>query len=197
MLLIALTRGPAHAPLLAPPLLQVGAGAQAGPSAAGCPVGCLPSCRHAADVRGRGGEREEWLRAHGVRKQTAEANECQVCSSDNPAANTPAAARRLTGRRSPFSAYFMGQRKGRKPQGRLPLLSPALLLYFHRLVRHTAGLGNAPQRPGALVFEGGVCELAPISRRSGHFRRRSREQSAEEKRRSSGFISPCRRRATT
>lgn len=40
--------------------------AQAGPSAAGCPVGCLPSCRHAVRVRGRGGEREEWLQTDGV-----------------------------------------------------------------------------------------------------------------------------------
>lgn len=144
---------------------------QAGPSAAGCPVGCLPSCRHAADVRSRGGEREEWLRADGVRKQTTEANDCQVCSTDNPAVNTPAAARRVNGRRSRFTAYLMGQRKRKKTQGRLPLLSPPLLLYFHRLIRRTAGLRNAPRRPGALVFEGSVCELAPFRRRSGHFRR--------------------------
>lgn len=144
---------------------------QAGPSAAGCPVGCLPSCGRAADVRSRGGEREEWLRADGVRKQTTEANDCQVCSTDNPAVNTPAAARRVNGRRSRFTAYLMGQRKRKKTQGRLPLLSPPQLLYFHRLIRRTAGLRNAPRRPGALVFEGSVCELAPFSRRSGHFRR--------------------------
>lgn len=110
----SLTCGSAHVPLLGPLLLQVGAGAQAGPSAAGCPVGCLPSCRHAADVRSRGGEREEWLQADGVRKRTAEANDCQVCSTDNPAVNTPAAARRINGRRSRFSACLMGQRKRKK-----------------------------------------------------------------------------------
>lgn len=39
--------------------------AQAGPSAAGCPVGCLPSYKHAVDVRSRGGDREEWLKTVG------------------------------------------------------------------------------------------------------------------------------------
>lgn len=162
--------GCAHVPLLGLPLLQVGAGAG---RAQCCRLSgrVLPSCRHAADVRSRGGEREEWLRADGVRKQTTEADDCQVCSTDNPAVTTPAAARRVNGRRSRFSACLMGQRKRKKTQGRLPLLSPALLLYLRRLIRHTAGLGNAPRRPGALVFEGSLRELAPISRRSGHFRR--------------------------
>ena len=39
--------------------------AQAGPTAAGCPVGCLPSYKRAVDVWSRGGEREEWLKTDG------------------------------------------------------------------------------------------------------------------------------------
>lgn len=132
--------------------------AQAGPSAAGCPVGCLPSYKHAVDVRSsRGGEREEWLKTDGDLPQGNIPGQlmivrCCVCFFNwNISTVTGSVCCFVTRSQPPlvcFSFYciiifwfnLMGQRKRKKTQGRLPLLSPALLLlYFHGLIRHTQG----------------------------------------------------------
>lgn len=56
--------------------------AQAGPTAAGCPVGCLPSYKRAVDVWSRGGEREEWLKTDGElllgNKKPSTVHDCPV-----------------------------------------------------------------------------------------------------------------------
>lgn len=124
----------------------------------------LQACRWCREQRrGTWGMAENW-RWSPVRKHTRTVKKPVRCvqlrislSPDQPRSDA------LTGT-ARFLWLFNGTTKTQKTQGTLPLLSPALLLYFHGLIRHAGGLKNVWRRGKALVFEGNVCLLTLASR---------------------------------
>lgn len=89
-----------------------------GPSAAGCPVGCLQSYTHAVDVRSRGGEREEWLKTDGdplARKRSSGSKRLSgVFHSRFRCRRISLWATRTPSFFSAFVCHLMGQRKRKK-----------------------------------------------------------------------------------